>query len=139
MILGVGVDLVDVPGFAEQLADRASTFVEQTFSDRERAYADQAPSREPERHLAARYAAKEAALKAMDAACARAGIQPPRVALGEIEVLRDGRGRPSLGLSGAAAALATALGVDRVHLSLSHDGRSAIAMVVLERLGADAP
>lgn len=138
MILGVGVDLVDVPSFGEQLADHASTFVAQTFSAEERSYALHAPSHDPVRHLAARYAAKEATIKAMDAACARAGIQPPRVMLGEIEVRRDAAGRPRLALSGAADALAERLGVDRIHVSLSHDGRAAIALVLLERLGTQA-
>lgn len=134
MILGIGVDLVDVPSFAEQLADLASTFAEATFTPGEQAYAAGAVSREPSRHLAARFAAKEAGLKALDAACARAGVTPPRLGLLELEVLRDEAGRPQLALTGEALALATRVGVDRVHLSLSHDGRSAVAFVVLERL-----
>ncbi len=134
MILGVGVDLVDVPSFAEQLADEASTFAEATFTPDERAYAARAVSRDPARHLAARFAAKEAALKALDAASARAGLTPPRIALRDLEVLRDDAGRPRLALAGEALALAMQLGVDRVHVSLSHDGPSAVAFVVLERL-----
>jgi holo-[acyl-carrier protein] synthase len=131
MSVTVGVDLVHVPSFAAQLEDRASAFESVTFSEQERAYAREASSRQPARHLAARYAAKEATLKALDHAAALRAVEPPRVEPGAIEVLRDARGRPSLALHGAAAELAERLGVERASISLSHDGDYALAFVTL--------
>lgn len=135
MILGMGVDLVDVRSFSSQLSDTASHFVRATFTDAEVAYSRGASSGEPDRHLAARFAAKEATLKALDQACARAGVTPEQqVSLRSIEVRRDVRGRPHLDLHGEAAALATRVGVDRAWVSLSHDGNQALASVVVERI-----
>ena len=134
MIVGLGIDLVSVTQFAEQLADPASRFEEATFTEEEISYARRAPSHEPARHLAARYAAKEAAIKALDVACGRLGIDPPRVELREIEVARDDAGRPRLVLHGTADALAVEVGADRAWISLTHDGDSAAAVVTLERL-----
>ena len=121
----VGVDLVDVPGFAEQLSDPASGFVDGTFTRLEQRIAQGDASR-----LAARFAAKEAFVKAWSGS--RRG-QPPLLAsvdLREIEVVDDGYGRPGLRLHGAVAAAA---GHVSTHLSLSHDGPSAIAVVILDR------
>lgn len=133
MILGLGLDVVSVSGFAELLADEHSHFAGVTFTAGEVAYAEGATGRRAE-HLAVRFAAKEATLKALDQASGLAGVTPPRVALTDIEVRRDGRGRPSLHLGGEAAWLAEEVGADRVFVSLSHDGDSAAAVVVLERL-----
>jgi holo-[acyl-carrier protein] synthase len=121
----IGVDLVDVPGFAEQLSDTASAFAEHTFTAEERRTA-----KGDARRLAARFAAKEAFVKAWSGS--RRG-QPPLLAhidLKEIEVVDDGYGRPGLRLHGAVA---DAAGPVATRLSLSHDGPSAIAFVVLER------
>lgn len=134
MILGLGLDVVSVRGFEELLADTHSRFAEASFTADERRYADEAHGRRSE-HLAARFAAKEAALKALDSACLLAGVHPPDVDSQDIEVRRDLRGRPALHLAGAAAALAERVGVDRAHVTLSHDGDVAAAVVVLERLG----
>jgi holo-[acyl-carrier protein] synthase len=129
-VLGVGVDLVHVPAFAEQLADPASGFVEATFTAAERRTAEREPLRRPER-LAARFAAKEAFVKAWSAA--RAGRAPAlaSVDLREIEVADDGYGRPLLRLHGAVAAELERLGGPGAHVSLSHDGPATCAVVVL--------
>lgn len=116
----VGVDLVHVPGFAQQLEDTASGFVEHTFTARER------KARAPHR-LAARFAAKEAFLKAWSGARLH---QPPllgSVDLREIEVVDDGYGRPRLVLHGHVA---QAVGTCTTSVSLSHDGDAAIAVVL---------
>jgi holo-[acyl-carrier protein] synthase len=121
----LGVDLVDVPAFAEQLDDIASGFVDGTFTAQEQRTAKGDP-----RRLAARFAAKEAFVKAWSGS--RFG-QPPLLAeidLREIEVVDDGFGRPGLRLHGK---LAAAVGPVATHLSLSHDGAAAIAFVMLER------
>jgi holo-[acyl-carrier protein] synthase len=118
----VGVDLVDVPGFAQQLEDSASAFVEHTFTPRERKVRDP-------RRLAARFAAKEAFIKAWSGSRAH---QPPLLGsldLREIEVVDDGYGRPALTLHGT---LAETVGPCRTSLSLSHDGDTAIAVVLFQ-------
>lgn len=134
MILGMGIDLVDVGRFQTQLDDPASHFTAATFTRSELAYSNSAPSGEPGRHLAVRFAAKEATIKALDHACARAGVHGGNVDLKHIEVLRDELGRPQLQLHGSVAVLASTLGVDRTWLSLTHDGDQALASVVVERL-----
>jgi holo-[acyl-carrier protein] synthase len=121
----IGVDLVDVPAFAQQLDDAASGFVAATFTARE-----QRVAKGDARRLAARFAAKEAFVKAWSGS--RRG-RPPLLAeidLREIEVVDDGYGRPSLQLHGAVA---DAVGPLATHLSLSHDGAAAIAFVMLDR------
>ena len=130
MILGLGMDLVDIGAFGELC--RSQPFVRATFSEAERNYAGSEGHGGATVHLAARFAAKEAALKALDAACALVGVSPPPVPLGDIEVVRDARGRPALRWLGRAAELAGALEVRRVHVSLTHDGRGAAAVVALE-------
>jgi holo-[acyl-carrier protein] synthase len=134
MTAGIGIDLVCVSAFANQLADPASSFAAATFTPAEIAYSTTATSREPARHLAARYAAKEAAIKALDCACAGAGVEHAPIPLREIEVTRDKLGRPALALHGAALMLAERLRLDRAFVSLSHDGDHAIAQVLFERL-----
>ena len=127
MIAGIGLDIVDVAGFSAQIADAASAFVHAAFSEGERqaalCHGDRA------RHLAARWAAKEAFIKAW--ATSRSG-QPPHLAavdLRDIEVVQDPFGRPTLILHGDVARLC---GRPRLHLSLSHDGAVAAAVVVWE-------
>jgi holo-[acyl-carrier protein] synthase len=135
--LAVGLDIVTTTTFADQLADRASGFVDATFTAGEQRAA-RAPEAIRVQRLAARYAAKEAFVKAWSGA--RAGRPPTleTVDLREIEVVDDGHGRPALRLHGAVAAslerLAAELGSagpPRTHLSLSHDPPTAAAVVVL--------
>jgi holo-[acyl-carrier protein] synthase len=128
---GVGLDLVDVAGFAEQLGSVGSGFASVTFT---RAELDAAAgSAGAGQHLAARFAAKEAFVKAWSAALA--GRAPVVGALDwrEVEVRTDPWGRPVLALHGAvAAAVAASLGPVRCHLSLTHEPTTAAAVVVLE-------
>jgi holo-[acyl-carrier protein] synthase len=135
--LAVGLDIVTTTTFAEQLADPASAFVQATFSAGEQRAARGAGELRAQR-LAARFAAKEAFVKAWSGA--RAGHAPAlgSVDLREIEVVDDGYGRPALRLHGAVAAaleqLAAELGIAtplRAHISLSHDPPTAAAVVVL--------
>jgi holo-[acyl-carrier protein] synthase len=150
MILGLGLDVVDVEAFAAQLADPASGFVEATFRPGERRRRGAAPGPSgtaAERaagaagaprwaqHLAGRFAAKEALVKAWSVA--RRG-QPPALAqvdLRDVEVVDDGFGRPGLRLHGpvraAVAELAPGATVT-APVSISHDGPTAAAVVILE-------
>jgi holo-[acyl-carrier protein] synthase len=127
-----GVDLVDVAAFRAQLADPASTFAEATFTAGERRAAARRPSRDPAPHLAARYAAKEAVLKAWSGAHFGRPPQLPRVPLTDIEVVSDAHGRPSITLHGG---IGEALRGAHVSVSLSHDGGYAVASVVLVAVG----
>ena len=124
---GVGIDAVDVERFRRVLA-RRPTLAGRVFTDAERSYA--ATTRDPAPRLAARFAAKEAVLKALGVGLGAAGLR-------EIEVVRDGDGRPHLELSGRAAALARRRGVARWHVSLTHTETAAVASVVAEAERAD--
>lgn len=134
-ILAVGLDVVDVAAFAEQLADPASGFLTGTFRPAERRRGDQ---HRRVLHLAGRFAAKEAFVKAWSSA--RRGrppaLDPGDLDLRDIEVVDDGFGRPAIRLHGAVrravAELTTTTTTSAIHLSISHDGGVAAAVVVLE-------
>lgn len=135
--LAVGLDIVTTTTFAEQLADTASAFVDATFTAGEQRAA-RAPQAIRVQRLAARYAAKEAFVKAWSGARPGRAPQLDALDLREIEVVDDGHGRPALRLHGAVATalaqLAGELGASaplRAHLSLSHDPPTAAAVVVL--------
>lgn len=131
-IRGLGLDVVHLPGFRDQLADPASRFVAMTFTPAERALSEGRADRDAARHLAARFAAKEAFIKAWSGA--RWGQAPTArsVDLRDIEVVCDAWDRPRLVLHGAVAtALADTFPTCDLHLSLSHDGDMAMATVVL--------
>jgi holo-[acyl-carrier protein] synthase len=115
MIVGIGVDLVDIPRFERSLA-RTPRLLERLFAPRERPLAA--------RSLAARYAAKEALIKALGGS--------DGVHWTEIEVTPEPSGRPVFSLSGSTAEVVAARGITAVHLSMSHDAGLATAYVVAE-------
>jgi holo-[acyl-carrier protein] synthase len=123
VIVSVGIDVVLVERFAKALA-RTPLLGERLFTEAERVTPSGNP-RSPE-SLAARFAAKEAVAKALGA--------PAGLHWYDCEIVTDPDGRPWLTVSGSVAAEASKLGVTRWHLSLSHDGGIASAMVVAERL-----
>lgn len=125
MIVGVGLDLVDIARIRRLLDERGERALAKLFTAGEAAYAAQRP--EPARHLAARFAAKEAAYKALAGTAAARGI-----GWQDVEVVVEWDGRPTLRLHGRAAARAAELGVTRAHLSLTHAEATAAAVVVLE-------
>lgn len=130
-VAGIGVDIVDVRAFEDRL-DVDGTRFREHFTPAEREL--HRPSGPLDEHLAARWAAKEAFLKAWSVA--RVGAPPllPSVDFREIEVVRDAWGRPSLRLHGdVRRAVAEVFDECHVHLSLSHDVDTAVAMVVIER------
>ena len=114
-VVGVGVDVVDIARFTETL-HRTPAMSERLFTPAERKL--RPPS------LAARFAAKEAVAKALGA--------PKGLVWQDAEILRGDDGRPLLTVTGTVAAAAERLGVRSWHLSLSHDGGIAMAMVVAE-------
>lgn len=115
VIVGVGVDVVDVGRFAETL--------QRTPAIRERLFTALELGRSPA-SLAARFAAKEALAKALGA--------PAGLLWVDVEVRTDSTGRPTLALSGSVARRASQLGVAHTHVSMSHDAGIASAVVVLE-------
>lgn len=134
MILGIGVDVVALESFALQLADRASSFIQGTFTSRELEIIENRPARDKSPYYGGRYAAKEAFLKAWS--MARTGQLPlrPSVSLQEIEVIEDSWRRPQVALHGQVKTdFEESMGPVQVHLSLSHDGPVATAFVVLEK------
>lgn len=129
-VLGVGVDLVDVPGFGDQL-ERPGTHLRRAFRAGERAAAEDRVDG-PAAHLAARWAAKEAVVKAWSAALhGRAPVLDEAVHH-EIEVVQDAWDRPRIVLHGQVAeAVRRDHPGARFEVSLSHDGDAAIAYVVM--------
>lgn len=115
MIVGIGVDVVDVRRFAAVCARRPA-LLGRCFTAAERA--------EPPRSLAGRFAAKEALAKALGA--------PGGLHWHDAEVVRTASGRPELTITGTVAAAAARAGVRRWHLALSHDAGVVVAMVVAE-------
>lgn len=122
MILGVGVDVCDVRRLRRAMERRG--FRERVFDDAEIRDCESRARRDP--HYAARFAAKEACFKALGTGWGGG------VAWKDVIVRRDGGGPPRLDLQAGAARVAADLGVARAHLSLSHEGDYAVAMVVLE-------
>jgi holo-[acyl-carrier protein] synthase len=124
-IVGIGIDLVNIERVRSVLDRYGGRFLERVLTVEERAYC--ALHRDPSPRVAARFAAKEAVLKALGTGLAH-GIRWQ-----DVEVRCDQQGQPQIQFSGKAADEATVLEVGRIHLSLSHDRDAAIAMVILER------
>lgn len=122
MILGLGTDLVAVPRLEAVLSRHRERFLDRVFTPAEQA--DCLSRAQPARHLAARLAAKEAAMKALGTGW---GLG---VRWQDIEVQSGGAVPPVLRLSGAARDRADARGIRQALVSLSHDGDYAIAVVV---------
>jgi holo-[acyl-carrier protein] synthase len=115
VIVGVGIDVVDLARFEEAL-ERTEGLAGRLFTEGER--------RLPVRSLAARFAAKEALAKALGA--------PRGLLWTDAEVVIGTDGRPHLQVSGTVAAAAGRLGVTHWHISLSHDAGIASAVVIAE-------
>ena len=115
MIVGIGVDLVDIPRF-ERTIERTPKLLDRLFSDAERALKPHS--------LAARYAAKEALIKALGGS--------DGVHWTEIEVVSEASGRPVFSLCGSTARVVADRGIVALHLSLSHDAGLATAYVIAE-------
>jgi holo-[acyl-carrier protein] synthase len=115
VILGVGIDVVDIARFGQRL-ERAPRLRERLFTEEERELRLAS--------LAARFAAKEALAKALGA--------PVGLRWTDATVVRAGDGRPHLRVQGTVRARADALGVTAFHVSLSHDAGIASAVVLAE-------
>jgi holo-[acyl-carrier protein] synthase len=115
VIVGVGVDLVDVARFARAL-ERTPRLRDRLFTEGEREL--------PVRSLAARFAAKEALIKAVG--------HSTEFRWHDMEVVSGDDRNPAFQVAGGVAAALAGIGADRVHLSLTHDGGNAMAFVIAE-------
>jgi holo-[acyl-carrier protein] synthase len=122
MILGTGVDLAEVHRIRESVERFGDRFVQRIYTEREIAYV-QKKANKYERY-AARFAAKEAGMKALGTGW-RGGIQWK-----DFEVVNLPSGRPTLLLHGAAERIAQEMGVTGIHLSLTHTAKDALAYVI---------
>jgi len=126
MIVGVGVDIVDIPRLERAIATYGERFINRVFTEREVEYCERLV-RKGERY-ATRFAAKEAARKAIGAA-----TPVKALAWHDVEIIPSTEGAPQLQFHGRAAELVKELAVTRAHVSLSHGQDQAIAFVVLEK------
>ncbi len=128
MIVGVGIDLVDIARVQRLIDGKGQRALDRLFTADEVAYATS--SARPAMHLAARIAAKEAAFKALSGS-----DEARRIGWREVEVIAQSGSAPRLELHGRAQLRARELGVGRAHLSLSHTDTTAGAVVFLDRGG----
>ena len=124
MLIGTGVDLIEVARIAHSIERYGERFLRSVYTDHEIAYCR--GRRVSAESFAARFAAKEAGAKALGTGISRG------VTWNEFQVARNPGGRPILELRGRAALLATELGVRAISLSLTHTSGLAMATVVME-------
>jgi holo-[acyl-carrier protein] synthase len=115
MIIGIGVDVVELERFQSKL-DGTPALIERIFTPNEREQSAQS--------LAGCWAAKEAVIKVLG--------NPVGLSWHEVAVTKNELGKPFLDISGESATRAQAMGITSWHLSISHDGGIACAMVVAE-------
>ena len=115
MVIGIGVDLVDVTRFEEHLA-KTPKLLERLFLPTEREASVQT--------VAGRWAAKEALIKALGDS---KGVQ-----WHEVEITKNSAGKPEIRTTGETAETVSNAGISKLHLSISHDGNMVVAMVVAE-------
>lgn len=121
-IHGIGIDVVEVERIATAIERHGEPFLAKLFTAAERAYCESRKS--PAMHYAARFAAKEAAVKALGTGIgANAGLQ-------DLEVVHDDKGAPKLRLSGAAEAFAKQHGITGIQISLTHASDYAAANAI---------
>lgn len=128
-VIGIGIDAIEIDRVRRATApgERGLRFRERVFTQAERKVCE--ARRDPAGCFAARFAAKEAVMKAL-------GAQGIAFLFREIEVVRAGSGRPSIVLHGRVAERASALGVRSIHVSLTHAEQLALASVVVEGCAA---
>ncbi len=126
MIVSIGIDIVEVYRIRETLA-RTPRFVERVYTANERSYCESKGAAAAQSY-AARFAAKEAFLKAL-----KTGWRG-KITWHDIEIVSDETGVPSLKIIGEANVILNNLGANRIHLSLSHTTDHAVAQVILERI-----
>jgi holo-[acyl-carrier protein] synthase len=124
LIVGLGVDIAEVPRIKTAIERHGEPFLRRIFTPNEVEYCERFKNKF-ERY-AGRFAAKEAAMKALGTGWRR-GIRWV-----DLEVVREPSGRPTLALAGEAAKIAAQLGVKRISLSITHTEAQALAQVIFE-------
>ena len=124
MIVGLGVDITEISRIEAAIERRGQAFLQRIFTPSEIAYCQR--HRSCAERFAGRFAAKEAAMKALGTGWSHG------VRWVDIEVARETSGKPTLKLSGAALSIADRLGVKHIALSITHDGNTALAQVIFE-------
>ncbi|SHK35880.1 holo-[acyl-carrier-protein] synthase [Anaerobranca californiensis DSM 14826] len=120
MIIGVGVDIVEITRIAKILAGRGDKFLQRIFTGKELEVMPLKPAT-----VAGRFAAKEAVVKAL-------GVGIGLISWQEIEIIKDKLGKPKVKLTGKALKRAKVLGIAKIHLSISHSKTQAVAYVIGE-------
>lgn len=123
-IIGHGVDIVEIARIEQSLAKYEDSFLKKCFTEQE--VLDSGSSSRRGEHLAARFAAKEAALKAIGTGWSQG------IGWTDVEVVRLESGKPELCITGKAKEIADSMGIDRWLVSLSHTKSDAIASVIAE-------
>lgn len=126
MIVSIGIDIIEVYRIRETIA-RTPRFAARVYTSDERAYCD-AKGASAAQSYAARFAAKEAFLKAL-----QTGWRG-KITWHDIEIISGDGGVPSLKITGEAANILEKTGANRIHLSLSHTTEHAVAQVILEKI-----
>jgi len=124
MVIGVGTDLIEIARIAQSVERYGERFLRRVFTPREIEYCQR--KKNAAESFAARFAAKEAGAKALGTGISRG------VGWLELEVTRAPGERPTLQLTGRAAARARSLGVAHISLSLTHSRDQALAVVIME-------
>ena len=124
MIVGLGLDIAEVDRIEASIRRHGRAFVERIFTAAEIAYCEKHRNRAE--RFAGRFAAKEAAMKALGTGWAHG------VRWVDIEIVREPSGKPTLKLSGATREIADRLGVTNIALTITHTGNTALAMVIFE-------
>lgn len=127
-IVALGLDLTEIERLAETESRRGPRFLERLFTAGERAYCERRAARRIV-HYAGRFAVKEAVMKALGTGWTRG------VRWVDIEVRRAPGGPPEIALHGATAEIARRRGIDRWHVTITHDAGIAAAVVVAESNG----
>jgi holo-[acyl-carrier protein] synthase len=126
MIVSIGIDIIEVYRIRETIS-RTPRFLERVYTARECAYCE-AKGAAAAQSYAARFAAKEAFLKAL-----KTGWRG-KITWHDVEICSDADGVPSLEIKGEARNILENLGANQIHLSLSHTTEHAVAQVILERI-----
>lgn len=124
MVVGIGLDLAEVDRIEAAIAKHGERFLTRVYTEAERKYCESKPNKFE--RFAGRFAAKEAAMKAIGTGWKRG------VAWREFEVMRAPSGQPIIKFHGKAAEIAHALGVKKALVTITHSEKSAIAQVLLE-------
>jgi holo-[acyl-carrier protein] synthase len=124
MIVGLGLDIAEIDRIEAAIKRHGAPFLERIYTAGEVAYCEKHKNKY-ERY-AARFAAKEAAMKALGTGWSNG------VRWRDIEVVRAASGKPSLKLEGKAGEIATKLGVKHIALTITHSGNLALAEVIFE-------